>query len=201
MRHFLKSKAVKVFGGLACVAAVVLGLFVSDGFWNSLNPVFHRDVLYQCAGDYKLDPLLVAAVISVESSFNPVATSPKQAMGLMQIMPATAYELAAELGMAVVNEEEFYDPDVNIRLGYYYLAKLSREFNGNMIFALAAYNAGLTNAKTWAKAYHGEPDQVVIRSIPFAETRGFIRGVLTRYQRYKWLQNFRQSIRGRKGTG
>ncbi len=175
---------------------MLVGLIASDWFWNAMNPVFHRDVLYQCAGEYKMDPLLIASVISAESSFNPIATSKKKAMGLMQLMPETAFELAQELKLDVVNEEDLYQPDVNIRLGFYYLVKLSREFNGNIVFALAAYNAGLSRAKVWAGSYRGESEDEVIRRIPLVETRGFVKAVLKSYRRYKWIQSLRQVVRG-----
>jgi soluble lytic murein transglycosylase len=107
------------------------------------------------ASDRELDPTLVQAVIQVESGYNPRALSNKGAMGLMQLMPGTARELAVS---------DPYDPEQNVRAGTSYLRRMIDRF-GDLELALAAYNAG--------------PEAVVKHSgvPPFAETRDYVRRI------------------------
>ncbi|MFT4065066.1 lytic transglycosylase domain-containing protein [Paraburkholderia sp.] len=111
-----------------------------------------------------VDPALVAAVIDVESGFNRRAVSPAGARGLMQLMPATAQ------GFGVSN---VYDPVQNVAAGTLYLGQMLRQFSGNLSYALAAYNAGEANVRT----YGGIP--------PFAETQAYVPRVLSRYAAFK----------------
>ena len=92
---------------------------------------------------YRCDPRLVLALIMVESSFYSKATSSKGAKGLMQLRPYVAKDLAQEIGIEWNEEGVIYDPEVNIRLGLYYLSQLILQFK-DLKIALAAYNFGPT---------------------------------------------------------
>ncbi len=120
-----------------------------------------RPLVEAAATGHGLDPRLLTAIIQVESAFNPGATSRRGAQGLMQLMPATA------VGYAV---RDAYDPEENIRGGAHYLRHLLDLFAGNLPLALAAYNAG----EAAVQRFGGIP--------PFAETREYVRRVLTRYR-------------------
>ncbi|HSE82990.1 MAG TPA: lytic transglycosylase domain-containing protein [Thermodesulfobacteriota bacterium] len=90
---------------------------------------------------YALDPLLVLAVIQIESEFSPMAVSQKGAVGLMQVMPRTAEFVAAKLGIPLNGSKSLHDPFLNVKLGIYYLSLLTKQF-GNVERALVAYNVG-----------------------------------------------------------
>lgn len=88
------------------------------------------------------DPLMVLAVIQVESRFDPWAVSPQGALGLMQVRPATAREIAPRLGIRWTSDDLLFDPDVNVAIGTYYLTHLLERFDGDLDAALAAYERG-----------------------------------------------------------
>ena len=98
---------------------------------------------------FDLDPVMLLAVIHVESRFDPGAVSSKGAMGLMQIRPTTAREVAGSLGIELTADEQLFDPELNILLGSCYLRYLVDRFDDHHI-ALSAYNAGPTRvAAQW----------------------------------------------------
>ncbi|MFH1259761.1 MAG: lytic transglycosylase domain-containing protein [Elusimicrobiota bacterium] len=162
----------------------------SDWFWNLLKPIIHKEILNRYAGEYKIDPLFVAAIIRAESNFSLKAESSAGAVGLMQILPTTAEELAGELNLPNYRRDDLYLPDINIRLGYHYLAKLKKEFNNDNVAVLAAYNAGNGKVHQWLK----EKNRLTIEEIPFKETRLFVAKVLKDYRRLRNLRKFRNRL-------
>ena len=119
-----------------------------------------RDLVHQVSLEHGLDPKLVDALVRVESGYNPRATSRKGAMGLMQLMPATA----SRLGVA-----DPFDPEQNVRGGVREFARLVDRYRGNLQLALAAYNAG----EGAVSRYRGIP--------PYNETRNYVSRILTIY--------------------
>ncbi len=121
-------------------------------------------------------------LVSQESSGNPTAISPKGAFGLAQLMPGTAVEMARKLGIDPT-PDNLARPDINVKLGKAYLLEQLNEFDGNMVLALAAYNAGPGKVGEWLDQY-GDPRTGQIsseewaRRIPYKETRDYIPGVL-----------------------
>ena len=195
IRKSMKKKSTRKIIVLSAVLVVLFAVLflVSDWFWTALSPVTHKVLLEKYSREYKLDPLLVAAIIKAESAFNPIAVSEKGAVGLMQLMPATAEELAHELNVDYVNVEDLYNPEINIHLGYYYMVKLLKRYNGNLVFALAAYNAGTKNADDWIKNYKGDPDRAA-GVIEFPETRKFVKEVQNTYELYKYMRKLKRAL-------
>ncbi len=117
---------------------------------NVLNKAEERMQIKDSKQKEKLIPNLVKAVTSVESAGNPNAVSNKGAQGLMQVMPATAAEIAKELG---IKEYNLKDPETNTKFGTHYLNKMLNMFGGDVELALAAYNAGPGAVKKWIRDY------------------------------------------------
>lgn len=122
------------------------------------------------------DGYLMMAVARRESAFYPQAKSPVGALGLMQLMPDTARRVAASAGMRI-NREELLKIDSNLKLGSRYLDSLLRRYQGNQVLALAAYNAGPQRVDKWL-GNETVPADVWIESIPFKETREYVKAVL-----------------------
>lgn len=168
----------------------------SHTFWDALSPVTQKQLLYELAGKEKVDPLLLAAIIRSESGFNPVAESDKGARGLMQLMPATAEQIARELKLNYQDADDLYTQDVNLRLGARYFSNLLRAFDGNLVLAVAAYNAGPAKVKAWGILTWGREQADVLASIPLPETRAYVRNVLWHYRFYKGLQSVKRYLNG-----
>lgn len=128
------------------------------------------------------DPFLVAAVMREESHFNPSAVSPVGAMGLMQIMPATGRQIAKELGEGL-GTKGLLEPSTSIRFGSWYLGSLMERFEGDAVLTIAGYNAGPNAAARWAGSLPTETDEFV-ESIPYEETRGYVKKVLRSYAEF-----------------
>lgn len=136
------------------------------------------------------DPAIIKAVVRQESAFNPRAISHAGARGLMQLMPATANQVARQLSLPYSQARLIGDPAYNVTIGRAYLAGLLADYNGSPILALAAYNAGPYNVKRWVTEY-GDPTRSVeeaidwIESIPYYETRNYVQRVLENFTVYR----------------
>ncbi|MBU2702462.1 soluble lytic murein transglycosylase [Sporomusaceae bacterium BoRhaA] len=164
------------------------GVFQSTWFQKEyIYPFSYQTEVYRYSERNKLDPYLVAAVIRTESKFINMARSPKGAMGLMQMMPDTAEWVAQQIDYSNFEVAQLNDPEVSIRFGTWYLSSVKKEFGGNEVLMLAAYNAGRGNVKSWMKQYHWTADFQAVDQIPFKETREYVKQVLRDRQRYQIL--------------
>lgn len=116
------------------------------------------------SANYDLNPALLAAVIEQESKFRADAKSSAGAIGLMQLLPATAQGIAIHTGGSKFVVSDLYNPEINIRYGAWYLHHLMQKY-GDEKTALAAYNAGQQNVDSWRAQGQG---------IQFAETRAYV---------------------------
>lgn len=169
------------------VTLVALALSNQRWIWRPFYPIRYRDELVRESQRNGLDPYLVAAIVRTESGWRPSAVSTRGAIGLMQIMPETGRWAARQLGLDGFTEQWLFDPEINLRIGCWYLAELKREFNGDQVIVLAAYNAGRGNVRQWlnSQRWDGQPENV--GDIPFQETRTFIARVLAARSRLLWI--------------
>ena len=143
---------------------------------NRYYPLHHLDLVNKYADEYSVEPALVCAVIHAESKFMTDAVSNKGASGLMQVVENTAYWLAPKAGMEDFNYSQIFDPEINIRLGCYYLSMLEKQY-GDRDVALCAYNVGSGNVDQWLKNPEYSNDGKTFVHVPFRETRDYVKRV------------------------
>jgi soluble lytic murein transglycosylase len=153
---------------LAVLAVAVAGAWVveSEPEWylRTRYPLEYEQIVRGHARNYDLDPALLAAVVYVESRFDPNARSEAGALGLMQLLPGTAKGIATRTGGDRFVVADLRDPEINVRYGSWYLSHLTRRY-GETRLALAAYHAGQGNVDAWLRDGTG---------IAFAETRDYV---------------------------
>lgn len=144
-------------------------------------------LIYKEAKLKGLDPFLIYSMIWQESRFKEEALSSAGAIGLMQLMPQTALQLFAASKTKHFQLADILNPEVNVRLGCFYMRFLKQLFDNRIPYALAAYNAGEEAMSRWLSLREEEPVEIVIEEIPFDETRGYVKKVLAFYWVYHWL--------------
>jgi len=176
--------------GLAVViGAAVVAAIVAPGVDKAVKeialPLRHEDIIRQQAADKDLDPALIAGVIYTESRFRD-QTSHAGAKGLMQILPSTADDIARKSGGTSFVQGDLADPQVNISYGSFYLRYLLKRYGGNVVLAVAAYNAGEGQVDRWVfQARHDGEKFDHTRHIPFPETRHYVEQVLQMRGEYR----------------
>ena len=160
-----------------------------------LSPFKETTVRY--ASQAGVDSAWVYGLIRQESRFVMGAQSSVGAQGLMQVMPATAREIAGKIGMS---SSELYTMDGNIRMGTWYMADAKRRLQNNEVMATAGYNAGPGRARNWQASTPLE-GAIYAETIPFTETRDYVKKVMTNATYYASLFNEPQtSLKQRMGT-
>jgi len=146
--------------------------------------LYYRDVIVEAAARENIHPLLLFSIIRQESFFEDYVQSSAGAVGLMQLMPSTAADLAKRLNWPPnYQEADLLNPQVNVFLGARYLAMQRDYFGGDLYAALAAYNAGPGNAKIWHDLASGDPD-LFVEIIRYPETRNYITQIATFLEYY-----------------
>lgn len=174
-RAFLALAGLLLIGIIAIL--LITGL-AEKGIQEVTLPLRHEDVIRQQADEKGVDAALIAAVIYTESRFVD-QTSHADARGLMQITPETAREIEKLSGGSTFELSDLRDPDLNIRYGTFYLANLIDRFDGDVVAALAAYNAGPSQAERWGGS------SMRVEDIDYDETRNYVKEVLRKQREYR----------------
>ena len=175
----MANKLLKIIVILLFICAIIylaFGVFeVHKIIIRQIYPQKYSEYVEKYAEEYDIDSLLVYAIIKAESNFKADVVSKSNAVGLMQLMDATAEDTANKLGMEY-NKEDLTNPEINIKLGTKYFSTL---------YALTAYNAGSGNVDKWLTEETISKDGSDIENIPFRETNNYVRKILRDYEIYK----------------
>ena len=174
MRRRLTRRAVGLvalaLAGLSALAAVATYAVIEEPSWYARirYPLHYEHIIASHAENYEIDGALLAAVIYRESEFDPNAVSSSGAVGLMQLLPATADGIATFTGGGEFEQDDLYDPELNVRYGSFYLRRLLERY-GDLDLALAAYNAGQATVDEWIASSSG---------IVYPETREYVADIV-----------------------
>lgn len=171
----------KIINFLLLIIVVILTIvFV---VYNVLYPMQYKEEILKYSKEYEIDPYMVYAVINVESNFNKFAKSNAEARGLMQIREITADWAKEHITLKELEEDDYFNPDINLNIGCWYLKKLSNIYDNDIVFISAAYNAGIGNVDKWIE----EGRDLKNGDIPFEETKKYVKKVQSNIEVYKVL--------------
>lgn len=179
-RQFSIAKIALVVAIILTVVIVLRNVIIKINY-----PQKYREYVEKYSNEYQIDKELIYAMIKSESHFKHNAVSSKNAMGLMQILESTAYEVAEQL-QKEVTKDELLNPEINICLGTKYICNLIKRY-GNIELAVASYNAGIGNVDSWIEKGIIRKDGTDLENIPFKETNNYVRKILRDYQIYKQI--------------
>ena len=174
-----------IFLGIAVIVGVIVGgvMVVNGTVDKAINeftlPLDHEDIIRQQADEKGVDAALIAAVIDTESKFSAAARSSAGARGLMQITPEAAADIARHSGATTFKTSDLSNPEINIKYGTYLLAERIEFYGGDVVAALASYNAGPGPVEKWGGS------DMTIDDISYPETRAYVELVLERQKEYR----------------
>ena len=147
-------------------------------YWNEIT---------KAAKEFEIDPYMIISIMRQESAFNPKALSPADAYGLMQLLPATASNIAKQFHLPVPKTGELFDPSINIPLGTANIKDLLKRFRGRWVLVLASYNASPKMASKWLDTRWRPESLEFIEEIPYTETRTYVKLIIRNYLTYRAL--------------
>jgi len=172
---------------------------IAGKLWDHLEerfPLAYNDLFKRYTSGKEIPQSYAMAIARQESAWNPKVRSPVGASGLMQVMPATAAHTVKKFSIpGYSSPSQLLDPETNINIGTTYLQSVYDQFGQNRIFASAAYNAGPGRVRTWLGNSAGRIDAVAfVESIPFSETRGYVKNVLAYDAYYRYFMGEKDAL-------
>ena len=183
----LAKKLLILFIIIILIFSLIKIVKVQNIFLKKMYPLEHEEYVDKYSEEFGVDKYYIYAIIKAESNYDVQAQSSKGAMGLMQLLPTTATEVANNLEIKLL-EGTLYSPEINIMIGTKYFANLHKIYNNEML-AIAAYNAGPGTVNKWIADGSIEEDGTNIENIPYKETNMYVRKIINNYNIYKQLYN------------
>jgi peptidoglycan lytic transglycosylase len=164
---------------IGVLAILPFALRLPDAVMRTMYPLRYEAIIRQASEENDLDPAFVAGVIYTESRFRPDAESQSGAYGLMQLLPESARFIQRKSGI----KGDYRDPEINIKLGTWFLGYLEARYNGDERHVLAAYNSGEGSVDAWTS----DKDFDIAKDIPYKETRDYVDKALQAQKTYQEL--------------
>lgn len=178
-------KIIAVIAILVIVVIIIAKVFnIEQIILQNIYPKKYEEYVEKYAEENNIDPLLIFSIIKAESNFKENAESSSGAVGLMQLMEETAKEIAQSMDEPISEKEDLKEAETNIKIGIKYYSILQKNYDGNMLLALTAYNAGMGNVNTWIKNGIIKSDGSDIENIPYKETNMYVRKIIRNYKMY-----------------
>lgn len=171
---------------------VMFSIVISQYVLKQMYPQKFSEYVNIYSEEYDLDKSLVYSIIKAESGFDSRAVSPREAKGLMQIMDSTGEWAAEKISINDFETSMLMEPETNIRIGCWYIARLLKQYDKNLDLALAAYNAGSGNVSKWLSDTNISSDGKTLDRIPFEETKNYIEKIKKYNKMYKKLYDKRK---------
>jgi len=152
-----------------------------------LYPQTYSQYVEKYSEEYGLDKNLIYSIIKAESGFDSGAISPRDAKGLMQILDSTGEWAAEKIKIKDFESSKLLEPQTNIRIGCWYIARLLKQYDQNIELALVAYNAGSGNVSKWLKDSNISSNGKTLDRIPFEETKNYVSKIKKYNNMYKKL--------------
>ena len=183
MKRKTRSRRKGLYIFLFLILFILFSVNLAGFALKQMFPMKYSNYVEKYSDEYGLNKNLVYSIIKAESGFNPNAISHRNAKGLMQIMDSTGEWAAEKINIEDFESSMLLKPEINIRIGCWYISKLINQYDQNVELALSAYNAGSGNVAKWLKDTDISSNGITLDRIPFKETENYVKKI----KRYNYI--------------